>query len=145
MLHQHFIIIPSITARLSMKVKYGLSSCGILFLFSSQPCIMWYFSCHRCSSWSVVCCISCIDQHSWLCIAVCTTSVHIFMLGISLSLLSWFCCYNQSAMNSSGLGMYSILILYWWISSSMHLSLCNSVAMSSWRLLLVIFTSMAKQ
>ena len=108
MMHLPFIIIPFITTRLSLNVQYGLSFCGILFLLLSKPCMMCSFSCCRCLSCSVVCCISCTDIHSEMSVAVCITSIFFFMPGVLLSLLStWFCKDIQSAMNRSVSGLCS--------------------------------------
>ena len=60
---------------------------------------------------------------------------------------SWFCHDNQSAMNRSGPGLYSILIMWRWIVNTLHWSFCNNVATSSlkiatsylWSVIILIF------
>ena len=67
---------------------------------------------------------------SWGCLLSCVL-MFMFIPGISSSLFSlWFWLDSQSSMNRSGPGLYIILILYWWILSSMHCSLWDNVAMS---------------
>ena len=74
-----FLQYTSMTAKLSLKIQYSFSFCGISFLLSWQPHIMGSFSSCRWSSWSVTCCISCSDMHSGMSIVLCIVSILIFM------------------------------------------------------------------
>ena len=56
------------------------------------------------------------------------SSMFILIPGISPPFSMWFCHNNQWAMKRFSSGLYSILILYWWILSNMHWSLCDMVA-----------------
>ena len=87
MIQLPFILIPSVTARSSLKFHYSFISCGMLFLLVGHPFMTYTFGCCRCSSWSFAHYISCIDMHSGMSIAVCTTSMLIIMPGISDSVL----------------------------------------------------------
>ena len=128
-LYLPLIIIPFITTRSSLNVQYGLSSCRISFLLNGQPCMMQSFNCCRFSSWECYL-LDILYWHTFWDVCCCMYCYNIY-LGISLSLFSsWFCCDNQSAVNTSSPGYYSILIWYSFILSSMCSSLSNSVTMS---------------
>ena len=52
--------------------------------------------------------------------------------GISSSLLTiWPCLDSKSAMNRFGPGLYRILMLYWWMCSSILIHLCDRLTSSS--------------
>ena len=59
-----FIIIPSITAMSYLNDQYILMSCCNWSLISGHPVIMYPFSCCKCSSCAVACCICRSDMHS---------------------------------------------------------------------------------
>ena len=90
------------------------------------------FCCCRCSSYITAYCVSlltCILGCLFLLYCI-NANLHamsfIVLVLVFFTILLW----QPPAMNRSVLGLYSILLLYWWILSSMHLILCDSGAMS---------------
>ena len=117
-IHLPFLNMPSVTNRLSLKVRYGFSCCGISFLLTGQPYTMKSFSCCRWSSWSVTYCISFIKcilgctllcvfhkclSSCWvfcclylLCDLVVTTS-QVWKSSVKACIVFWFCTSGSSA------------------------------------------------
>ena len=115
-MHLPLSIMPSITASLSLYDQYGCESTHSLSLLSGQPVIIIPFSFCRWLFIDDTCCISAIDMHSGISVAVCMASTQTSMPFMGLSLPSvWLCLSSQSAMKTSGPGLYIIWALYWWI------------------------------
>ena len=127
-MHLPLSITPSNTASSSLYDQYGCKSTCSLSLLSGQPVIIIPFSCCRWLFSDDAYCISAIDTHSGISIAVCMASTLMSMPFIGLSFPSVQLCLNSlSAMKISGTGLYIIWTLYWWIFNSMH---CDNVATS---------------
>ena len=125
-----FRITPSITAILSQNIQYVLMSCGIWYLLSGQPCMIYSLRHCWCSSWDIALYSSCIFMHSSLLVATCMKLTFICIPHISVPLFFlWLCMESQSTINRSCSGLYITLTLYWFILSRIHSSLCDSIAM----------------
>ena len=102
-MHLPFSIMPSITASSSLYDQYGCKSAHSSSLLSGQPVIIIPFSCCRWLSHDNACCISAIDTHSGISIAVCMASTQMSMPFIGLCFPSvWLCLNSLSAMKSQG-------------------------------------------
>ena len=122
-------IMLSITANSSLYDQYGCMSTCRSSLLSGQPVIIISFSCCRWEFSDNAHCISAIDMHFGISIAVCMASTHMSMPFIGLSFPSvWLCLDSQSAIKISGPGLYMIWTLYWWIFNSMHCMHYDNVA-----------------
>ena len=122
---------PSITNMSSFMDQYGLMPWCNCSLACGQPVIIKCCSLCKCSSCLVACWIYCMDMHSDISVATCTTSTLMSNPLITLFLFSWWLCWDsQCAIQISGPGLYIVLILYWWILRMMHLILWDSVATS---------------
>ena len=99
--------------------------CTSAFL-DGQPYSAWSDRIPRCSSTRVTILISSVVMQSG--VAVHDIDGYGHTRYFFISVCPWLCLDSQSAMNSYSPGLYSILILYWWICNSILYSLCDRLA-----------------
>ena len=88
-----------------------LHKCSKSFLFDGHPSMMYILWSCRCMSFCMVTWISSVVLHVGMSIVMFSELMHIFILGISSSLVSsWLCLNSKYAMYRSGPGLYIMYI-----------------------------------
>ena len=123
------MVTPSIMANSCLMGKSFVYI--VPYLLSVWPAFMTCaFSSCRCVSLAITSCISCI-VHTGKSTAISITSMFMLRPLISLSLFfSWLCHYSQSAINSSGPGLYNLHIVYWCMHRIKHCIPCDNFVTS---------------
>ena len=123
------MVISSIVSISSLNGQYNCRSFCTSALIDDQPHKTYSDNMLRCSLSIVPDVISSTVMQSCM-------SMHdsmVFMVTFIPSIfspvfVSWLCLDSQSTMNSCGLGLYSNLMLYWWMYSNNLCSLCDKLA-----------------
>ena len=112
------ITIPSVTAISSLIDQYGCTSFQTLDFVGGQLHIRQFACTPICLSSRVT------YHHVFWDVNVCFYCIYAYaaMPGISSLFILWLCLDRQAAINNCELGLYRILMLYWWIHSSIF---CN--------------------
>ena len=126
-----FSIMPSITASSSLYDQWGFRSTCSSSLVLGHPAIMQFFNHWMWLSCADACCISAMDTHAGMSVALGMVSTYISMSFIGLSFPSiWLYLDNQSTIKILGPGLYIIWTLFWLMFSNMHWMHCDNVATS---------------
>ena len=126
-----FMAFPSLIAVSSLNYLYGCCSFCTSTFVDGQLWTTCSDRIPKCSSSSITILISSALMQSGMAIH---NSIALMIMPIpdisSYPFVLQLCLHSQSAMNSCGPGLYSILMLYWWIHMSILCSLCDRLATS---------------